>query len=235
MEFLEEYLRYMYPAIGFIILSGCVLSVFYKRPKNKTVAFLVNEKTGDAVAIKYWETSIGRSNSCDITLKYDTVSRAHAVISRRNNKWEIFDTGSKSGVYINGEKIKKKSVLENGDTITLGEAGYVFSAPDFNDSKEDKYISALISGNNGKVFLLEGESYIAGRGKDCDIYLNLPTVSRKHVQFNYLGGKWEITNFSSNGVYVGNKLYTKKKILKDGDVLDVGGAIIKFEEKYRRV
>ena len=132
-DMFEEYVRFVFPALAFVIIIGCVLSLLFKRPKSKTVAFLVNEKTGEAVAMHYWETSIGRSQSCDIVLNYPTVSRFHSVISRRKNTWVVFDTGSKTGVLLNGQQIRKKEKLSNGDKITFGEATYVFSAPDFGD------------------------------------------------------------------------------------------------------
>ena len=89
----------------------------------------------------------------------------------------------------------------------------------------------LISTTNGKKFRLDGTFFTIGRGKDCDVYLNLPTVSRKHVELTFTDGKWKMTNFSSNGVYVNSRQYMKEKILKNGDILDIGGAKIKFAER----
>ncbi|MBR3588406.1 MAG: FHA domain-containing protein [Clostridia bacterium] len=229
----EEYVRFVFPVLGFVIIAGCVLSLFFKRPKTKTVAFLVNSKSGEAVPLHYWETSIGRSPSCDIVLNYPTVSRFHSVVSRRKNTWVIFDTGSKTGIILNGQKIKKKEKLSDGDKLTFGEASYIFSAPDFGDRvKGEKILEyELISTTNGKKFRLDGTFFTIGRGKDCDVYLNLPTVSRKHVELTFTDGKWKMTNFSSNGVYVNSRQYMKEKILKNGDILDIGGAKIKFAER----
>lgn len=231
-EMFEEYTRFVFPALALIIIVGCVLSLFFKRPKSKTVAFLVNEKTGEAVPLHYWETSIGRSTACDIVLNYPTVSRFHSVVSRRKNTWVIFDTGSKTGIGLNGQKIKKKEKLSDGDRVTFGEATYIFSAPDFGDKPEESLPEyELISVSNGKTFLLDGTFFTIGRGRDCDIFLNLPTVSRKHVELHFIDGKWRMKNFSPNGVYVNSRPYMEEKILKSGDVLDIGGAKIKFAEK----
>ena len=232
-EMFEEYVRFVFPALGFIIIAGCVLSLFFKRPKTKTVAFLVNSKSGEAVPLHYWETSIGRSPSCDIVLNYPTVSRFHSVVSRRKNTWVIFDTGSKTGILLNGQKIKKKEKLSDGDKLTFGEASYIFSAPDFGDRpKGEKFPEyELVSTTNGKKFRLNGIFFTIGRGKDCDVYLNLPTVSRKHVELEFTEGKWKMTNFSDNGVYVNSRKCMKERFLKDGDILDIGGAKIKFAER----
>lgn len=230
---LEEYVRYVFPVLTVFIVVGCTLSLFFKRPKTKTVAFLVNESTGEAIPLHYWETSIGRSTSCDIVLNYQTVSRFHSVISRRRNAWIIFDTGSKAGIVLNGKRINKKANLSDSDRVGFGEMTYIFSAPDFGDNRkgEKRPEYELVSMSNGKTFSLDGTFFTIGRGKDCDVYLNLPTVSRKHVELSFVDGKWRMKNFSSNGVYVNSKPCMDEKVLKSGDILDIGGAKIQFSEK----
>lgn len=229
----EEYVRFVFPALGFVIIAGCVFSLFFKRPKVKTVAFLVNEKSGEAVPLHYWETSVGRSASCDVVLNYPTVSRFHGVISRRKNAWVIFDTDSKTGILLNGHAVRKKEKLADGDRVTFGEATYIFTTPNFGDKKKGEKVPEyqLISMSNGKVFRLEESFYTIGRGKESDIFLNLPTVSRKHAELQIIDGKWRVKNFSPNGVYVNSRKYTEEKFLKSGDVLDIGGAKIKFAER----
>ena len=234
MDFLIEYSRYILPCLAVIILLGCCSSLFSKRPKIKTVAFLVNSKSGESVPLHYWEMSVGRSSSCDIVLSYATVSRFHAVMSRRKNSWMVYDTGSKTGILVNGEKIKGKSAICDGDTITFGNVSYYFSAPDFGDEKNSVYISALVSQSNGKVFLLEDNVCTIGRDKSNNIYLNLPTVSRKHAKLTFVEGKWTIQNFSSNGIYINSKVTYDTRRLNDKDVIDIGGALIRFEEFYQR-
>lgn len=233
MELFEEYMRFVFPVLAFLIIFGCIFSLFYKRPKSKTVAFLVNQGTGEAVPLYYWETSIGRSTSCDIVLDYPTVSRFHSVVSRRKNTWVIFDTDSKTGILLNGHKIKKKENLSDGDRVTFGEVTYIFSAPDFGDKKEKGKdpVYQLVSVSNGKKFLLDGVFFTIGRASDCDVFMNLPTVSRRHVELHFANGKWRMKNFSPNGVLINGRLCTDEKILKSGDVLDIGGAKIKFEQK----
>lgn len=229
----EEYVRFVFPALGFLIIAGCIFSLFFKRPKVGTVAFLVNEKSGEAVPIHYWETSVGRSSSCDVVLNYPTVSRFHGVISRRKNAWVIFDTDSKTGVLLNGHAIRKKEKLADGDRVTFGEATYIFTTPDFGDRKKGEKAPEyqLVSMSNGKVFQLAESFYTIGRGRDSDIFLNLPTVSRRHVELQIIDGKWRMKNFSPNGVRINSKCYMQERFLKNGDVLDIGGAKIKFTVK----
>ena len=65
------------------------------------------------------EILIGRHASADIRLPDISVSRYHAMLTVADGVWTITDIGSKSGVYVNGNLVKKKRLHEN-DVITLG-------------------------------------------------------------------------------------------------------------------
>ena len=112
--------RIVLPVIAVILVLRCTLSLIRNRPRNKPMGILVNAVNGDKIFLDKWETSIGRSKSCDITLAYGTVSRFHAVISRRRNGWTVTDTGSHSGTFVNGNPADDEITLHSGDTITVG-------------------------------------------------------------------------------------------------------------------
>ena len=40
--------------------------------------------------------------------------------------WTLIDTRSKTGTFVNGIRIDKKTILENGDKLTFGNASYRF-------------------------------------------------------------------------------------------------------------
>ncbi len=88
--------------------------------KRDPVIMLWDEASGTRFPVLYWENSIGRSKSCDIYLPDATASRDHAVLMRREEGWFICDTGSKSGVFVNGRKVDGKKLVNVGDIITLG-------------------------------------------------------------------------------------------------------------------
>lgn len=121
--------RFILPALAFLLLVRCITSLLRNRPRLKTMAIIVNAANGDRIAIDHWETSIGRSKSCDITLGYNTVSRFHAVISRRKSGWFLTDTGSRTGTYVNAQKIGETSMIYDGDSIVFGNAVLFFAAP----------------------------------------------------------------------------------------------------------
>lgn len=122
--------RYILPFITLVILIKCMLSLLLGHPKEKTYGYIVDTLDGERYALNMWETSIGRSSSCDVVIGYDTVSRFQAVISRRIDGWYIYDLLSKSGILVNGEKIDKKATISGGDMLTFGNAQYRFEIAD---------------------------------------------------------------------------------------------------------
>jgi len=66
------------------------------------------------------ENNIGNKKSNDIILPYEGVSKQHCVIYNKGGKFKIDDLKSRYGTFVNDERIDKKQVLKNGDTITCG-------------------------------------------------------------------------------------------------------------------
>lgn len=120
---------YLQIALFFLLLFVLfisVISLFIKPAKRTIKASLVDCESGHIFDISQSETSIGRAKTCDIVISDSTVSRFHAVLSRRSSGWIIFDTNSTSGTVLNGRKIEKKHTLKNGDKLCFGDAEYEF-------------------------------------------------------------------------------------------------------------
>ena len=62
---------------------------------------------------------IGRSPSADIVLDDASVSRRHALVTRRGDATVIRDDRSLNGVTVNGVRVAEKQ-LADGDTIAVG-------------------------------------------------------------------------------------------------------------------
>ncbi|HVU62509.1 MAG TPA: SpoIIE family protein phosphatase [Phycisphaerales bacterium] len=67
-------------------------------------------------------TVLGRSNTCDVVLGDESVSRKHCAISARQGTWFIEDLGSRHGTYINAAKLSngENTTLKNGDMVGIG-------------------------------------------------------------------------------------------------------------------
>ena len=62
---------------------------------------------------------IGRSTAADIFLDDASVSRRHAVVTRRGEKTVVLDDRSLNGVQVNGVRVTEKE-LADGDTLLIG-------------------------------------------------------------------------------------------------------------------
>ncbi|RIB28090.1 hypothetical protein C2G38_2028819 [Gigaspora rosea] len=69
-------------------------------------------------------TFVGRNESNDIVIKDQEIGKRHAKIKSFQGKVEIFDLGSKFGIYVNERKLgfRASRTLEKDDKITLGKA-----------------------------------------------------------------------------------------------------------------
>lgn len=63
--------------------------------------------------------SIGRQDGNSIVINDKDVSRQHCVIEKWDGAFSIYDVGSRNGVVVNGERVRRAS-LKSGDIITLG-------------------------------------------------------------------------------------------------------------------
>ncbi len=126
MEIITALSRYILPVVTVILLTKCIMTLLLGHPKEKIYGYIIDMRTGEKYALNMWETSIGRSNSCDIVISYNTVSRSHAVISRRIDGWYVYDLNSKSGIKINGISCEKHATVKNGDIISLSNIPFRF-------------------------------------------------------------------------------------------------------------
>jgi len=77
--------------------------------------------------------------------------------------------------------------------------------------------------------LSEGE-IVLGRDINCDIHLDSEAVSRRHVRiFTLMGDAFLEDLGSSNGTYVNGQL-SKKCVLSDGDVIQIGEKELRFSQ-----
>lgn len=122
--------RWVLPCVTVLIVLKCIISLVFGHPKDKVYAYLTDTSDGTRHELTTLETSVGRKASQDVKLDNPTVSKNHAVISRRLDDWHIFDLGSSWGIVVNGQKIDGTSVIKNGDLICFGGSEFEFSVAD---------------------------------------------------------------------------------------------------------
>jgi pSer/pThr/pTyr-binding forkhead associated (FHA) protein len=70
-------------------------------------------------------THIGRSPASEVVLDDASVSRRHALITRRGERTVILDDRSRNGVHVNGVRVTEAD-LHDGDTIVCGHVAFQF-------------------------------------------------------------------------------------------------------------
>lgn len=63
---------------------------------------------------------VGRSRSCDVRLRDDTVSRLHAALVWRGGTLVLEDLGSSNGTWVNGERVLSPRSVVAGDNLRFG-------------------------------------------------------------------------------------------------------------------
>ena len=81
---------------------------------------LVGSVGGESVSfpLSKGEVTIGRGKGSDIRISSHFISRHHAKISKRGIATTIEDIGSKNGIFVNANRIKR-CVLRDGDVVSL--------------------------------------------------------------------------------------------------------------------
>ncbi len=126
LEFFTSASRYLLTGMGLIILVVCCISLLKIKAPKVTPALFIDTVNNNQHPVTHWETSIGRSKACDVSLDFETVSRFHAVLTKQKKGWVVTDTLSKTGTYVNNKKIKEPTVIKNGDIVTFGRVSLLF-------------------------------------------------------------------------------------------------------------
>ncbi len=63
---------------------------------------------------------VGRSRSCDVRLREDTVSRLHAAFVWEEEGWVLEDLGSSNGTFLNGQRVVERQRVKAGDQVRFG-------------------------------------------------------------------------------------------------------------------
>jgi pSer/pThr/pTyr-binding forkhead associated (FHA) protein len=238
MEVLEYILRYILCFLAIAVILNCVWSPIRLRPDKKVYAVLVDMANDKQYPITCYETSVGRSKLCDVVFTNTTVSRFHAVVALRKDGFYVFDTESKSGVYVNEKQIEKSEKLSNGDIIAFGTSIMKFyigndANEDYSHKNEKKQaIPKLVNIVDGHEFPLDGDFVTIGRQKGSNIELPAPYVSRQQAEVFRSKGKWYIENYSkTTKTLLNGEPVIRISPLYDGDVIKIGDFAFLYEEK----
>ncbi len=185
--------------------------------------------------------TVGRDESCELTLPNDMASRQHARIHLENGRLSVEDLGSTNGTLVNGKKIDERTVLKDGDEIRLDTTRYrvIGAGGDTDKTAARPAVAATAArpaagtpakfrADGGRPIDLTGKATI-GRLSDNDIVLDDDTVSGRHARIEPDGQNWKLVDLgSSNGTLVNGKKI-KEATLTGGETVSFGELKLTFD------
>jgi len=188
--------------------------------------------------------SIGRSRDNDIVIENLAVSRNHARIRRENNSFILRDLNSANGTFVNGVRVTKTELF-NDDVITIGKHKLIFKNEALSDEAlisdafgaertmllETPPVARLVvtrGKQKGLEFRLDKAEVTIGRSPDCEVCIHDWFVSKKHAVIHRQGSTFLLRDAGSwRGTKV-NDLQVTETVLREGDVIQIGGTKIEF-------
>lgn len=87
---------------------------------------------------------------------------------------------------------------------------------------------AVLAGE-GRRTVLDGDPFVIGRSRDCDLVVDDPNISRRHAELREEGDSWRIADLgSTNGVKI-NRRRVDEALLRSGDRITLGVTDLDFE------
>jgi pSer/pThr/pTyr-binding forkhead associated (FHA) protein len=193
--------------------------------------------------------AIGRAEENTVRLTERNISRRHARLTRQTERWLLLDLTSYNGCFVNGQRVSTEHEILHGDLVQLGD--YRLQVMDDTVSEPAPFDRAVtmpaaprsqaLLGQPDRLVMVVGPSVgaeyplvqdrplVIGRGEECDVPVNHPSVSRVHAEIQPLGdGRYEIVDRNSaNGVRV-NGVELPRSLLDARDVIELGDVILKF-------
>jgi S-DNA-T family DNA segregation ATPase FtsK/SpoIIIE len=121
-----------------------------------------------------------------------------------------------------------ESGLRSGQRVTLARAGAQYVG----QGAPAAILSVIGGPDQGRDFPLLSGSNLVGRGRDCQVQLSDPLVSRSHIRINLTDQAEVVDLGSANGVAVAGGL-TDRQILRPGDVVEIGETRLTVQLTHR--
>ena len=188
---------------------------------------IIEDKYGaivDEYSFEDGEFVIGRSQSGDIVLAADNVSRRHARLFTLDGRCYIEDLKAANGVWLNGKRIYNVTELPRSAQVRIGDFYLHIEGAAFARPMGPSTFARLVPVHGGnESFELNRATTLIGRGKDYTLVINDPSVSRIHTKITQDDdGRVVVEDLrSSNGTYV-NERRVDVQDLRHGDRVRFG-------------
>lgn len=128
------------------------------------------------------------------------------------------------------KKAKEGATTDKFTAVDLGNSIKLFQK-----KKEEQFnrgegrLTYFEEGKPKKAFKLARAEVLIGRGEKCGVQLQVASVSREHVKIEFKLGTYIATDQQSSNGLVVNGRNVRRTSLRDGDVLQLGEAILRID------
>jgi pSer/pThr/pTyr-binding forkhead associated (FHA) protein len=88
-------------------------------------------------------------------------------------------------------------------------------------------LEVLTGKNKGRQITVPASGAVLGRGADCDVTLDEPTLFRRHCCFTFENGDWVIEDLGRRSGVIINGQKSRESPLKQGDAIKLAGVVLK--------
>ncbi len=177
------------------------------------------------VSLDAGERIVGRYRECDILLPSENVSRRHARLLVEAGRLFVEDLNSANGTFVNGIRIHERTAVADGAVVRIGD--FTVRVQGAGGTQGPSAAHVRLIGRNlcvsDQVFEVDRATVVVGRGRDADITLPDPSVSRVHARLiSQPDGHVLVEDMgSANGTFV-NSQRVRIWQLAEGDILRFG-------------
>jgi pSer/pThr/pTyr-binding forkhead associated (FHA) protein len=170
------------------------------------------------------EILLGRSQSADVVLPSDNVSRKHARIYTVDGRCYVEDFNSANGVFVNGRRIHEAHEVQGSAQVKIGDYYILIEG-----GGPDDGVFCRLEGHNlafaDQVYEIKDRVTLVGRGKDCELTFIDGSISRAHAKLSIdPSGSIILEDLnSSNGTFVDDEP-VQVRTLSDGANIRFGNA-----------
>lgn len=94
-------------------------------PKWRLVAAASTATASQSFSIEPPGVVVGRGDEATLRLSADAVSKRHARLIPREEELLVEDLGSRNGVFVNAQRVRRPTVLQSGDTVHFATEGFL--------------------------------------------------------------------------------------------------------------
>jgi pSer/pThr/pTyr-binding forkhead associated (FHA) protein len=201
-----------------------------------TLTVTFGPEAGKVIELAGAAYSIGRDPASQIPLASSDASWKHARLEKSSNEFVLTDAGSANGTFVNGQRLSASQTLKPGDVIRFAamtemrfdapRPARVGETPQPQLSPPPQLIVEESSGEARSITLTE-LLYTLGRAEDNSIRVNASVVSHYQLRLEKNDAGYQLVplpDVTNPLLHKGNVL-TEPRVLKNGDVVQIGSAL----------